>query len=273
MLTRIAENPAEPTNAQLALTVDLVNRKPMWQYGYGWYDQASEPQTTFRLLGHWTGTQWQAGKELPDPQLGYTLLRATGGHPGSGRNAVIRRWTSPADGVVTITGALSHPSENGDGVRGRIVSSRAGKLHGQWVAYHDTTETMVEGFPISAGDTVDFITDCREGTNTDSYDWKNKIVLRQDDGTEQTIVSDKCFNGHMDSYANLAGQIIRAWELAYGRQPADQELVIAAEFLQRQLSLLESSPEYLIEGRTAVQQAMSTLCHSLFASNEFLYVE
>ncbi len=270
---RVAGNPAEPTSSQLALTDNLVNRKPMWQYGYGWYDQTSEPQTTFQLLGHWTGTQWQAGKELPDPELGYTLLRATGGHPGSGRNAVIRRWTSPADGVVTITGALSHPSENGDGVRGRIVSSRAGELHGQWVAYHGTTETMVEEFQISAGDTIDFITDCREGTNTDSYDWKNTIVLRQDDGTEQTIGSEKCFSGHVDSYANLAGQIIRAWELVYGRQPADEELVIAAEFLQRQLSLLESSPEYLIEGRTAVQQAMSTLCHSLFASNEFLYVE
>ena len=145
---RVAGNPAEPTSSQLALTDNLVNRKPMWQYGYGWYDQTSERQTTFQLLGHWTGTQWQAGKELPDPELGYTLLRATGGHPGSGRNAVIRRWTSPADGVVTITGALSHPSENGDGVRGRIVSSRAGELHGQWVAYHGTTETMVEEFQI-----------------------------------------------------------------------------------------------------------------------------
>ena len=106
-----------------------------------------------------------------------------------------------------------------------------------------------------------------------TYDWKNTIFLRQDDGTEQTIVSEKCFSGHMDSPANLTGQIIRAWELVYGRQPDDSELVIAAEFLQRQVSLFESSPEYLVDGRTPVQQAMSTLCHSLFASNEFLYVE
>ena len=270
---RIADNPAEPTPSQLALTNDLLNRKPMWQYGYGWYDQASQPRTTFHALPHWTGTQWQAGKELPDAELGYTLLRATGGHPGSGKNAVIRRWTAPANGVVNIAGALSHPSENGDGVRGRIVSNRDGKLHGQWVAYHGTTETKVEGFQVSAGDTVDFITDCREGTNTDSYDWKNTLVLRHEDGNAQTIVSEKCFSGPASSYAKLTGQIIRAWELVYCRPPADEELVMAAAFLQRQLSLLESSSDYLIEGRTAVQQAMRNLCHSLFASNEFLYVE
>ena len=245
----------------------------MWQYGYGWHDQNAELQTTFHRLEHWTGTQWQAGKKLPDADLGYTLLRAAGGHPGSGRNAVIRRWTSPADGVVTITGLLSHPSENGDGVRGRIVSSDAGRLHGEWVAYHGSAPTSVEGFQISAGETVDFITDCREGTNTDSYDWKTTIVLRQNDGIEHTMVSEKCFSGQRHSYANLTGQIIRAWELAYGRQPSDEELVIAADFLKQQLAVLESSPDHVNEGSTVVHQAMSTLCHSLFASNEFLYVE
>lgn len=270
---RVASNPANPTDSQLALTDALINRKPMWQYGHGWYDPTSEPRVSFDTLQHWTGTQWQAGKELPDAELGYTLLRATGGHPGSGRNAVIRRWTSPADAAVAITGTLSHPSENGDGVRGRIVSGPAGKLHGQWVAHNSATETVVEEFEVSRGDTIDFITDCRTGTNTDSYDWKPKITLRLKDGTEQSIVSEKCFSGDRNSYADLTGQIIRAWELVYCRQPADEELVIAADFLQRQLSLLETSPEYLIKGRTAIQQAMSTLCHSLFASNEFLYVE
>ena len=124
---RVARDPAEPTSLQIDLASELENRKPMWQYGYGWHDPAAEPKTTFRPLQHWTGTQWQAGKTLPDAVLGYTLLNASGGHPGSDRKAVIRRWTSPADGVVKITGSLSHPSENGDGVRGRIVSSQAGK--------------------------------------------------------------------------------------------------------------------------------------------------
>ncbi len=270
---RVAKDPAVPTSSQLALTTSLRNRQPMWQYGYGWHDQNAEPQTTFHRLEHWTGTQWQAGKELPDADLGYTLLRAAGGHPGSGSNAVIRRWTSPDDGVVTITGVLSHPSENGDGVRGRIVSSGAGRLHGEWVAYHGSAPTSVEGFQISAGETVDFITDCREGTNTDSYDWKTTIVLRKNDGIEHTMVSEKCFSGQRHSYANVTGQIIRAWELAYGRQPSDEELVIAADFLKQQLAVLESSPDHVNEGSTVVHQAMSTLCHSLFASNEFLYVE
>ena len=270
---RVSREPAKPTEAQLRLTVELENRKPMWQYGYGWYDQSVKPTTTFQRLQHWTGSQWQAGNELPDSELGYTLLRATGGHPGSGRNAVIRRWTAPATGFVTIEGLLSHPSENGDGVRGRIVSGTGGILRGEWVVHHSSTSTLVERFAVSAGETIDFITDCREGTNTDSYDWKTTIVLTRQGGDEQTIVSEKCFRGPMQSATNLTGQVIRAWELAYGRQPEDDELVMAAEFLKQQMELLESSADHLKEGRSVVEQAMRTLCHSLFASNEFLYVE
>jgi len=270
---RVARDPAEPTSLQIDLASELENRKPMWQYGYGWHDPAAEPKTTFRPLQHWTGTQWQAGKTLPDAVLGYTLLNASGGHPGSDRNAVIRRWTSPADGVVKITGSLSHPSENGDGVRGRIVSSQAGNTLGEWTAYNGTTETLVDAIQVVAGETVDFITDCRDGTNTDSFGWNTTIVLRQKDGTEQLIVSEKCFSGEVATNAGLTGQIIRAWELAYGRQPDNDELVIASRYVQHQLALLESSSDHLPKGRTPLQQAVTNLCHSLFASNEFLYVE
>jgi hypothetical protein len=270
---RVARDPAEPTSLQIDLASELENRKPMWQYGYGWHDPAAEPKTTFRPLQHWTGTQWQAGKTLPDAVLGYTLLNASGGHPGSDQKAVIRRWTSPADGVVKITGSLSHPSENGDGVRGRIVSSQAGNTLGEWTAYNGTTETLVDAIQVVAGETVDFITDCRDGTNTDSFGWITTIVLREKDGTEQLIVSEKCFSGEVATHASLTGQIIRAWELAYGRQPDNDELVIASRYVQHQLALLESSSDHLPKGRTPLQQAVTSLCHSLFASNEFLYVE
>ncbi|MDE0863301.1 MAG: PSD1 and planctomycete cytochrome C domain-containing protein [Rubripirellula sp.] len=270
---RAAREVAEVRSEQRDLIADFLTRKPMWQYGYGWHDEEDNSATRFHPLPHWSGTQWQGSSQLPDPDLGYTLVSAGGGHPGSGKNAVIRRWTVPADGVIRITGALSHPSEHGDGVRGRIVTNRNGDTLGEWIAHNTSIETVVDGVQVFAGQTVDFITDCREGTNTDSFNWKTTIVLRQIDGSEQSIISEKCFNGSVDSYDAIAGQIIRAWELAYGRQPSNEELVMASKFIRNQLTILESSADHVPNGRTPAQQAMSSLCHSLFASNEFLYVE
>lgn len=270
---RAAKEGAEIRSEQHDLVGDLRTRNPMWQYGYGWHDREQNPATTFHPLRHWTGTQWQASHQLPDPDLGYTLLRAGGGHPGSGKKATIRRWTAPDDGVIRIAGTLSHPSEHGDGVRGRIVTSRKGDTLGEWTVHNNSVQTVVEGIQIIAGETVDFITDCREGTNTDSYDWKTTLVLRRVDGSEQTIVAEKCFNGNAQTYDAIPGQIIRVWELAYGRQPSNDELVMACKFIRNQLAIVEGSAEHLPTGRTPVQQAMSSLCHSLFASNEFLYVE
>ena len=68
--------------------------------------------------------------------------------------------SDPRDRYVirTIEGLLSHPSENGDGVRGRIVSGTGGILRGEWVVHHSSTPTLVERFAVSAGETIDFIT-------------------------------------------------------------------------------------------------------------------
>ena len=66
---------------------------------------------------------------MPDDKLGWLMLDATGGHPGQGDDhAVIRRFTVPADGKVVIDGQLKHDESQGNGVRGRIVSSRHGEL-------------------------------------------------------------------------------------------------------------------------------------------------
>ena len=42
--------------------------------------------------------------------------------------AVIRRWTSPRDWPSPSKEALVHPTKDGDGVQGTIVSSRSGQL-------------------------------------------------------------------------------------------------------------------------------------------------
>jgi hypothetical protein len=100
---------------------------PAWEYGYGEVDDADQHVKDFHPLPHFTGSAWQGGPKLPDENLGWVTLNAEGGHVGNDlQHAAIRRWRSPRDGIITITGMLKHESDKGDGVRTRVVSSRAG---------------------------------------------------------------------------------------------------------------------------------------------------
>jgi hypothetical protein len=139
-----------------------TNEPPVWLYGYG----AKE----FKTLPHYTGYAWQGGKDLPDPQLGWVLLSADGGHPGDSDHPAVRRWRASFDGTISINGELHHPSEKGDGVCARIISSRKGAL-GEWIAQNGKTAVNVERVEVKAGDWIDFVTDCRATIEHDSFSW------------------------------------------------------------------------------------------------------
>jgi len=94
-------------------------------------------------------------------------------------HGVIRRWTAPAAGAVAISGTLSHHSPAGDGVRGRIVSSRQGEL-ASWRAVRLDAETKITGLAIEAGETLDFVVDCRADNNSDSFVWAPQIRLGEE---------------------------------------------------------------------------------------------
>jgi hypothetical protein len=152
-----------------------------WQYGYGELDTASGRVREFHPLPHWTGSAWQAGPNLPDPQLGWVLLRADGGHPGDPAHAVVRRWTAPRDGTAFIVGTLKHTSAEGDGVRGVVLSSRNGVL-GEWAVHNSEATTRASDVRVSRGDTVDFVADCRTNPGWDGFHWTASVVLRPDEG-------------------------------------------------------------------------------------------
>ena len=103
------------------------------------------------------------------------MFSADGGHVGNDeQHAAIRRWHAPHDGAIKITGKLGHDSKEGDGVRGRIVSSRIGAL-GEWVAFNTKATTNVERVEVKRGDTIDFVTDLRASVNSDSFTWSPVI--------------------------------------------------------------------------------------------------
>jgi hypothetical protein len=154
-------------------TAKLFNQLA-WQFGWGVWDEAAG-KVQFNAMPHYTGNTWQGGPATPDPTLGWASLTSDGGHPGDATHQTIRRWTAPVKGTLHIEGVLSHPAQAGDGVRGRIVSSRSG-LVGAWDVFHAEASTAPPQVPVEAGDTIDFVTDCRAAIEHDTYTWP--VTLR-----------------------------------------------------------------------------------------------
>jgi len=260
------------------LTVGLPSIQPpsppAWQYGYGQIAETSGQLTQFHPLPHFEAGTWQGGPQRPDPKLGWVLLNANGGHTGNPPDfAAIRRWTAPRPGMISISGTLGHGSANGDGVRGRIVSSRHG-LAGAWIAHNNQTVTLAEPFKVEAGDTIDFVTDCRGDVNADSFSWTVEITLSLADGSPAIWNSKEGFLGPRTSSQSLhAGHIVRAWELAYCRPPARDELKLAIEFINRQRVAMSLRAHALPADSSPDIQPLVNLCQILLTSNEFLYID
>ena len=248
------------------------SRQAAWQYGHGAVveppAEAVPAQLTVRFhpLGHWAGSQWQAGAAFPDPVVGHALLHPSGGHPGDDQQrAVIRRWTAPQAGLLALKGTLRHPSESGDGVRGRLISNRVG-LVGTWLAKTNSVETNVEKIEVQPGEILDFVTDCLENVTSDSFEWLTNLQLNDATGNEL---------GRWDAAADFHGplttsapqQVAYAWRLAYQRPITSEEMEFTCQFLEQQRKTLK------LNGTAGDHDliALSSLCQQIFSSNEFLY--
>ncbi len=181
-----AEAAAQPE--PLVASAAEVPTTTRWQYGVGAFDEQTGKVVGFQPLPHFTGSSWQGSMTMPDAKLSFAMLTARGGHPGAdGGHAVIRRWIAPADGVAGIAASLKHPAMEGDGVRGRIVSSRSG-LVGEWVASHSRVDTSVPSMPVKKGDRIDFVVDCRSSDTSDTFTWAPTVRVTRLDG--RTIESN-----------------------------------------------------------------------------------
>ncbi len=247
---------------------------PVWRYGHGVFDDATKRVPAFADLAHWTGNQWQGGTALPDGAIGWVLLHPSGGHPGNTGFAAIRRFTAPIGGTLRITGQLGHGSPSGDGVRGRVVTSAHGPV-GEWIAHNATAQTIVESVAVQAGETIDFVTDCRENENADSFSWTAHLSLVTADGTTREFDTAGQFHGPLASAdaSRLPAQIARAWELALGRSAKPEELALALDFARQQLVELNQDPLGVPEGSSAARQTLVNLSQMLLNSNEFLYID
>jgi hypothetical protein len=68
-------------------------------------------------------------------------------------------------------------------------------------------------------------------------------------------------------------QIERAWHLAWGRPPSDEELSRSLDFLNRQIVLMRAGEGDDVQRAASPEsQALANLCQVLLSANEFLYV-
>jgi hypothetical protein len=177
------------SEAEVAVGVDYVTRatresaattKPKqiasaWEYGYGEVDAATGQVKTFKKLPHFTGTAWQGGAKWPDEKLGWAQLTADGGHAGNDlQHAVIRRWVSPIDGTVSISGAIVHAHAEGHGIVARIVSSQSGQV-AMWRLHDQTAQAVLEPIVVKKGDTIDFVVSIAESLNNNDFGWSPTI--------------------------------------------------------------------------------------------------
>jgi hypothetical protein len=155
--------------------VDPASASP-WQYGTGEFRGAAETGRveSFRRFTVFVPDRWQGGSVFPASSFGKAVLGAAGGEPGERPDqAVVRRWASPVSGTLNIEGTLQHTQPAvpyGDGVRGRIVSSRQGEL-AWWRVNGSAAETKLTGIKVEKGDTISFVVDARPDSENDTFAW------------------------------------------------------------------------------------------------------
>ena len=148
-----------------------------WSYGFGTFDEANQVVTVFSEFPTVKDGTFQGGEKMPDEKIGWASLNRGGGHPGGTLSlCAIRRWTSDSDCRIVVNNVLIHTSEEGDGVRCRIVSPGRGVMH-DCAAHNSTVPGTVETFEIKAGEHIDFVIDCRTNDSHDSF--KLDILLTQ----------------------------------------------------------------------------------------------
>ena len=158
-----------------------------WQYGIG------DSSSSFVPLPVFEGDRWQGGAALPAGRFGNASLRAAGGEPGEQPGqAVILRWVSPVSGTIGIEGTLRHGQPvvpYGDGVHGRILSSRHGEL-ASWNVNGSSAETRLNGIRVEKGDILDFIVDGRRDPENDAFGWAPVIKADVKSGAQTWNAKD-----------------------------------------------------------------------------------
>ncbi|MEM7234451.1 MAG: hypothetical protein AAF517_19890 [Planctomycetota bacterium] len=240
-----------------------------WSYGYG-RPSETKGARTFTPLPFWLNEgQLQGGPRRPDSVVGWCQMSARGGHPAN-HLVVVRRWTAPRAGQITVAGTVTHPVSAGNGIRARIMHKA--REHGAWTVHNGKAKTPVESVSVEAGDAVDFVVHSRGNDGSDGFEWP--VELRYlDDSSDEVWNSAVDFAPPPGKAVSRAARIAATWRAVYGRVATRDEMSSAVEFVSAQLKLMSADTTLVPGNMSREGQALANLAHMLLASNEFLYVE
>jgi hypothetical protein len=175
----------------------------IWKYGYGKVEETARGQhqlAGFTPMKHFGNTpqtknRWFPTPTFPDKELGHLFLSGNSGHPGP-NVASVMQWTSPFEKErLRFSGLLKRTSEKGNGIRGLLISSRKGVLANHLLKPVDAIDIQAE-IDIEKGETISFIVDSENSTDSDGYTWIPKIERVGAEGSLSLITkSDTDFCG------------------------------------------------------------------------------
>lgn len=155
---------------------DEEDMRTVWSYGYGPADPEAPVDEQFHPLKHFDSTHYRYGAVFPAPApFGHLRLGASHVHPGRNRDhAAVRRWTAPAEMIVSISGEAEHQRDKGDGVMVTVLLGRKDATKREVLArfriFNDVKALAISDIEVKAGDTIDFALDCfRNGASDSSH--------------------------------------------------------------------------------------------------------
>jgi len=187
-----------------------------WRYGYGSYSEQQGKVVDFEPFPYFANGQWRGGPQEIDPALGRCSLHSRGGNAGRDSSlAVIRRWIAPQDGKLSITGVLGSQQYStqpqGNGVRGRIVSSRKGKL-GAWIVHGTEEPTDLSGVEVQRGDIIDFVVDGRGRDGQAGFSWAPVLRMEGADSVKNPKLLWDCAKDFPSKAPNTMVRGHGVWE-------------------------------------------------------------
>ena len=202
----------------LAPSTPTEEETSAWSYGYGKVDEKTKRTVSFTPLTYWTGQRWQVGPRLPDPQKGWVFIDRRGGHPAATlERCVIRRWTSPSSGTLKITSQINHLVKEGNGIRGRVVSSRHGVLS-TYTIFNVKSKQEARTVEVEAGDTIDFVADFNSHITHDEHEWMIQLELSSKAANQPTKTWDSVADfkgGTLDMWASYVQALLMTNEFLF----------------------------------------------------------
>ncbi|GAA5510180.1 PSD1 and planctomycete cytochrome C domain-containing protein [Novipirellula caenicola] len=172
----------------------LIAARDHWNYGTATLD-SDRRVTEFQPFAVFKDRRWQAKDKFPDDDaFGYASLTNNGGHAMRGADGgVVRRWTAPVAGDVTITGMIEHREKRGDGVQAIVWCGKEQLLsevrHGEKRAFGPLN------CHIEKGETIDFVINRGQSDSFDSFLWQASIELVTATGQAYQTDSLEDFSG------------------------------------------------------------------------------